>query len=177
MSEAPYDYDQPGGQPPGPDYQAAKSRVTAPAIFLIVVGVLNLIAAVFELGSGVVNVGKSPAELKQQQIDLYKQMFSDPDMQKKALENIENQDPQTLYNESVWGSVGTGVFWLVVSFLILFGGVRMMGLKSYGLAVTGAILAAIPCVSCPGACCFIGEIAGIWALIVLLNSDVRSAFR
>jgi hypothetical protein len=178
MSEAPYDYDQPGGQPPmGPDTQAAKSRVTAPAIFLIIVGVLNLIAGVFELGSGVVNISKNPAELKQQQIDLYKQMFTDPDMQKQMLANIENQDPQTLYNESVWGAIGTGVFWLVVSLVILFGGARMMGLRSYGLAVTGAILAAIPCVSCPGGCCFLGQIAGIWALIVLLNSDVRAAFR
>ena len=34
----------------------------------------------------------------------------------------------------------------------------------------------VPCVSCAG-CCGVGEVIGLWALIVLLSADVRSAFR
>ena len=174
MSDAPYGLDAP---PPGRDPQAYRGRVLLPAIFLIVVGALNVLAGVFELGAGAVNLGKTPAQLQQQQIDLYKQMITDPELQEKMIEGVEKQDPQTTYNETVWGNIGIGLFWLVVSFLIILGASRMMSLRSYGLAVTSAILAAIPCVSCPGGCCFLGEIAGVWALIVLLNSDVRAAFR
>jgi hypothetical protein len=52
----------------------------------------------------------------------------------------------------------------------------MVSLKSYGLAMTGSILAAIPCLSAMG-CCGIGEAVGIWSLIVLMSADVKSAFR
>jgi hypothetical protein len=175
MSDAPYGYDEPR-PPAGPD-PAVRGRVTLPAILLIVVGVLNLVATLLVGGSGLVNLSKSPAELQKQQIELYKQMFTDPDMQKQMLDQLEKQDPQTTYNEAVWGNVGAGLFWLLIGLIVIFAGVRMMGLKSYSLAVFGSILAAIPCVSCPGGCCLLGQIAGIWALIVLLNTDVRSAFR
>ena len=49
MSDAPY---EPDGLPPqGPDPQALRGRVSVPAIFLIVVGALNLLAALFEIGA------------------------------------------------------------------------------------------------------------------------------
>ncbi len=50
MSDAPY---EPDGLPPqGPDPQTLRGRVTGPGIFLIVVGALNLLAALFEVGAG-----------------------------------------------------------------------------------------------------------------------------
>jgi hypothetical protein len=39
--------------------------------------------------------------------------------------------------------------------------------------VTGSILSIIPCTN---SCCCIGTPLGIWALVVLLNSDVKLAF-
>jgi hypothetical protein len=45
-------------------------------------------------------------------------------------------------------------------------------LKSYGLAMTSSILAMIPC----HVCCMVGLPIGIWALIVLLKPEVKSAF-
>jgi hypothetical protein len=39
-----------------------------------------------------------------------------------------------------------------------------------------AIAAALLCIS-PMGCCGIGEGAGIWSFVVLMNADVRSAFR
>ena len=60
--------------------------------------------------------------------------------------------------------------------LSLLGGMRMLALRSYGLCIAGAVSAAIPCVSCSG-CCGFGEIVGIWALVVLLNADIKAAFQ
>jgi hypothetical protein len=64
----------------------------------------------------------------------------------------------------------------IVALLVILGAARMLVLKSYGLSLFAAILTAIPCIS-PSACCLLGEGVGIWAVIVLLNPDVRSAFR
>ena len=52
----------------------------------------------------------------------------------------------------------------------------MLSLRAYGLAVAASVITAIPCISC-SACCGLGEGIGIWALVVLLNNDVRAAFR
>lgn len=48
----------------------------------------------------------------------------------------------------------------------------MLKLKSWGLALAGAILALVPC-SC---CCIVSMPIGIWALVVLLDKDVRRSF-
>ena len=64
----------------------------------------------------------------------------------------------------------------IVGVIVLLAGIRMLKLRSYGLAVTGSILAMIPCLSWM-ACCGIGEVAGIWALVVLMSPDVKALFR
>ena len=63
---------------------------------------------------------------------------------------------------------------LVLSLLSLLAGVRMLQRKSYGLVMAGVILATIPCVS---PCCCLGLPFGIWALVVLSNTEVKAAFR
>jgi len=55
---------------------------------------------------------------------------------------------------------------------VIFSGLKMRLLRSYGTAVTGAILAAIPIT--PGA--LIGLPMGIWALVVLSKAEVKAAF-
>ncbi|MBN2432012.1 MAG: hypothetical protein JXQ27_11070 [Acidobacteria bacterium] len=67
------------------------------------------------------------------------------------------------------------VFALVMDGFIIFGAVRMRQLRSYGLAVAAAILSLIPCLSSP--CFVLGVPFGIWSLVVLLNGEVRAAFR
>ena len=56
--------------------------------------------------------------------------------------------------------------------LVLLAAVQMKGLRSFGFAMTGAILAMIPC----NVCCLLGLPFGIWALVVLNRPDVKSAF-
>jgi hypothetical protein len=63
---------------------------------------------------------------------------------------------------------------LVIGVVIILGGLKMKQLQSYGLAMTSAILAMIPCLS---PCCLIGLPIGIWAIVVLNNAEVRAAFR
>ncbi len=70
-------------------------------------------------------------------------------------------------------AIVTNLVGLVASLLILLGGVQMLRKKSWGLALTGSIVAMLPV----GSCCCIGLPIGIWALVVLLNADVKNSFR
>lgn len=65
-----------------------------------------------------------------------------------------------------------GVIALAAMGLIFFGAMKMKALESYGLAMTAAILSMIPCFT---VCC-LGIPFGIWALVVLLNDEVKAAF-
>ena len=65
---------------------------------------------------------------------------------------------------------------IAVGGLIVFGGVQMLKQRSYGLAMAASILTMLPCLTCLG-CCGVGEGIGIWALVVLLNEDVKRSFR
>ncbi len=153
---------RPGG------FSQAGGRVQAPAIALIVVGILN----VLWVGWTFFNVAMmtlTPADqFHKQMVNLY-QAFPQmqTEMNKRAPDELKNQ---TLFIG--WGWVALG---LLSTVLVLVGGIRMLSRKNYALGVCGAICAALPCLTC-GGCCGFGEIIGIWALIVLLNPEVREAF-
>lgn len=70
-------------------------------------------------------------------------------------------------------SVGQGVFGLLCGGFIIFGLVRMMQGRSWGLALAAVIMNMLPCT---GSCCCLGLFVGIWALIVLFDSEVKAAF-
>ena len=55
---------------------------------------------------------------------------------------------------------------------IILGAIQMKNLGNYGLAMTASIAALLPC----HYCCLLGIAFGIWALIVLNQEDVKSAF-
>ncbi|MDP8924982.1 MAG: hypothetical protein M3O34_19215 [Chloroflexota bacterium] len=48
----------------------------------------------------------------------------------------------------------------------------MRALRSWGVAMAGAILAIVPC----GPCCLLGLPFGIWAILVLIDDEVKQAF-
>jgi hypothetical protein len=154
--------------PPG-SLEEIKGRVQAPAIALIVAGILNLLG----VGWGFFNVlmaALTPAnQFHQQMLDMY-QAF--PQLQAE----LNKRSPDELKNQGMVVSGSMVVLGLVIAVLATVGGIRMLALKNYALAVCGAISAAIPCLSCGGCCCF-GEVIGIWALIVLLSEEVRAAFQ
>ena len=152
-----------------PDDSAARGRVAPPAIFLIIVSVLNLLFGLFFLVSGIIDKSGGAAveaaaeqqwdALSDDQRDLMKQM------------GIDTAHDYLIFAANI--GIGWGGEVSLIAVLTLFVSIRMLGLHSYGLAMFGAILTAIPCVT---PCCLIGQIAGLWAIIVLMNSDARKAF-
>ncbi len=61
---------------------------------------------------------------------------------------------------------------ILVSALILLGGIKMKNLENYGLAMTASIIAMLPC----SLCCLIGLPIGIWSVVVLSKPEVKNAF-
>ncbi len=165
-SDVPPEYNP--AAPPTGDGAAIRQRVQAPAIALIVIGIINELAIGWILVN-VVMMTTTPADrLHEQMLDMYQ---SFPEM-KAELSKKSPDELKTQIMVMGWGWVALG---LLSSTLTLIGGIRMLSLKNYALGICGAICAALPCLS-GLACCGVGEIVGIWALVVLINPDVRAAF-
>jgi len=124
----------------------AEAAVKAPAIALIVIGGLGLLYALFNLIIHVAGGGNEMA------------MFGQMKNQNQAAFRIGH-------------IVGIGVTFLWGIFVPV-GGVMMLNMRGYGLAMTGAIIAMLPC----NLGCLLGLPFGIWALVVLNRLDVKRAF-
>jgi hypothetical protein len=172
MSYDPYAYGSDAPQPDDADdasmpryshTQSIKARVQAPAVCLIVVGILNIFWALYMLVNGIFWTVAADYIIAQE---------------KQLLPGLQQQgaDRNQMQMQGILISYPTALFAFVASVLPVAGGIRMLSLKSYSLALCGAISAAIPCISIT-ACCGLGEVAGIWALVVLINEEVKSAFR
>jgi hypothetical protein len=70
------------------------------------------------------------------------------------------------------GAYGFPIAFLLWTIFVLAGSIQMLRLRSYGLAITGAVVALLPCN--PG--CILGLPFGIWAIIVLAKPEVKEAF-
>jgi hypothetical protein len=68
--------------------------------------------------------------------------------------------------------IAAAIFGLCLAVIILLGALKMMKLQSYGMAMTAAIVAMLPCTLC----CIMGLPVGIWALVVLMKPEVKAAF-
>jgi len=135
-----------------------KSKVTAPAIGLLVVAILSALLFVMSLFGNAFNEALMDWAQKQ-------------DLPPDQLEKIRTMSMQ---GASGALSIFFMALHIVGTVVIALGALRMKNLQSYGLAVTASILAMIPCTS--SCCCLIGLPIGIWALIVLMDKDVKAAF-
>ena len=148
----------PGSQPAFPTmpttaaYGSAADQVNGPGIAMIILGAINMVVALGFMTMALLNLGFSSFSTNNEAEKMFKGM----------------------------GSMGLGFdlmllsLSLIVGVLILFGGVKMRRLQSYGLCMTASILAMIPCLSC---CFLIGIPIGIWALVVLSKPEVKNLFR
>ena len=152
LSEFPEFAGAPPSAPPSLPYTpmttaAVPDQVNGPSIGLIVVAVLGFIAqatsVIFHL------VGAS--------------FFAMSQMPRQAWANMLS------------GTLGMmlSIVGILVSGLILAGGLKMRKFENYPLAMTASIVAMIPCIS---PCCIVGLPIGIWALVVLSKPEVKSAF-
>jgi hypothetical protein len=162
MSYDPYRYPDPAG-----DVTAVKAKTTPPAVAMLVVSILNLMAGLYFLFNGFV-ISQMPAD------EFEKQIKKQPQQQQDEMRR-QGYTPEAIRSIVVNAFYGEGAVSLVATVLTLIGSVRMLMLKSYGLAVFSSVLMAIPCVS-PSACCLLGMGIGIWSLVILFQPDVRSAF-
>jgi hypothetical protein len=165
-----FDRDEPGGfeiEDSGRARRMAAERTNLPGIFLIVVAILNLLAALGLVGLGFATLSLNPEEFEK----ALAQQASTQNVTKDSGYSAEQL--RDLYGRTY---IGWGAIALLLALVTLFAGVCMRGLRLYGLAITGAIFAALPCIS-PMGCCLLGEAIGLWAILVLINPAVRSAFR
>lgn len=149
---------------------AAVGRTTMPGIFLIIVAVVNLLLSG---GGGLVGFVFS----QMPRADLQKAYDDLKADQRDAMKQIGVTSAEELRGLYVNWGYGLGVVWAVAALVSLLGGIMMCVRRARGLAILGAIIATIPCLS-PSACpCIFGMAIGIWALVVLFNPDVKAAFR
>lgn len=125
-------------------------KIKLPAVALLVVGILGLVDAVYSTLD--VIFGFTTAAL------------DTVDLPPEAL--------QLIAAVSSYGLVGVALNVVGSSFLV-WTALRMIKLKGHTAALVASALAIVPCW---GGCCCLGLPIGIWALIVLLDADVKSAF-
>jgi hypothetical protein len=130
----------------------ATSRVSGPAVALIVVAIIGfvghiLITAVYGFMTANIAAGDHS--------------FIQP-----------GDNPKELLIGSVI-FCGLGIFGMVADAVVLIGAVRMRSLRGYGFAMVAAVLALIPGIS---PCCLLGLPFGIWAIVVLSDASVKAAF-
>jgi hypothetical protein len=165
-----YQPGQPGERDPFAQSPSQVSgRVTAPAVGLLLVAAAN-----FLLGLGLLGLGFIYSKIPP---DKAEEMLEKQNAQQVAQMRQAGLTVEAMLKVYTYGGLGGGALALVVALVTAVGAIRMLMLRSYGLAVIASVLAAIPCVS-PGACpCLFGMAVGVWALVILLDPEVRSAFR
>ncbi len=144
--------------------QRALTRTNVPGLFLIATGVLNMVASLMLLMTGV-QQSRMPADDFAQTLPADK--LKDLQRQGWTVEQLQRVASSIVL---AWGSIS-----LAGAFIVCYGGANMRSLNSYTVAVLGAVIACVPVIS-PLGCCGIGEVIGIWALVILLNPEVSSAF-
>jgi hypothetical protein len=145
---------------PVADPAAAAASLKVPAILLVVFAVLGLLMT-----------AASPF-LKKFWIDLVMQVMENMNVPMQA----EQRDQMLAASKAGLGlqDYFGMVLGLVVNSVILLGGLKMMKLQSWGLALAATILFMLPCGSF---CCCIGLPLGIWFIILLNKPEVKSSFR
>jgi hypothetical protein len=137
--------------------------VVLPGLFLLLIGVLDLLAGLGLLGLGYVLLTAHADQLRFLE---HKRAEGEP-VSKNAWTAADIQFYGTLV------CFATGVASAIIAFPVMVGGSAMARGRSWGGSVFAALLAMIS----PGGFGLLGLIAGIWALAVLFNSDVRQSFR
>ena len=151
-----------------------RSRVQGPAIALIVTAVIGIGFSLITIVNSVVFLRAMP-QINQNIGNLVENI--EKQQQDKRGGAKEVQDALGLATSIASWSGTTGIIMSSLSIvgggIVFAGALSMMSLRRYPLAIIGSVLAMIPMI---GPCCVLGLPFGIWALVVLCQPDVRSAF-
>jgi hypothetical protein len=149
-----------------PRAPASGGKISVPGAMMIAVGVVNLVVA----GLGLMMAFTFQNMPKEEFRKAYEQQNP---AQRKQLED-QGWTLDDLLNAYVKGGYGVAIAGLIGTLLPIAGGICMLARRARGLAIIGALVTAVPATS---PCCLLGMPIGIWALVVLLQSDVKAAFR
>lgn len=156
---------QDGGDGERPRWlEEARARVQTPGTLLQVFGIMSLVLTV----AYVALLFAAPDVLLRGQYDFFAKMQKD----QPQAQQLPPYD-EWVKSQQIQSGLAQ-VLALAGSVVIFLGGSKMKQLQGYGLALTSAIMATLPV--CTNNCCCISTPFGIWALVVLLNSDVKMAF-
>jgi hypothetical protein len=158
--------DETPGIPPSPDFNPSRAKaaqdLAVPAILMMVLGGLWVLYSLYGLVS---SLGGAGAEA-----------------QMAAIEGMLERYPPQLREQmnglvAMMSSTSFRLFaqlpGIALNAVVIAGGWQMKNLRTYGLAMTAAIICCIPCC---GPCCGLSLIPGIWSLIVLNRPEVKAAF-
>lgn len=153
--------------PRGGNPSVGRAAVKAPGTALLLFGLFSLLLGVLSL---VVYVA-APHVIARPYHDWMM------DMMKGVPQQQGQPAPVPPYEEFerqlvMQGGAGSAIA-TACSLVIILGAIKMRSATSRGLAMTGSILAMIPCTT---SCCLLGLPIGIWAVVVLMNPDVKAAF-
>ena len=137
---------------PQPNFNAVAGKVKAPAIAMIVVSALGI---VYQLGMLVARLAGVA-------------------MSTMPTGNMSAEQARIVNMLSGGLGLVGAVLAVAVGGFIIFASMKMMNLQNWGMALAAAILIIIPCLS---PCCCLGIPVGIWAIVVLVNAEVKAAFR
>ncbi len=87
---------------------------------------------------------------------------------------VQRPGNQQAANEYILGVAVIMSIVTVLCALQFYGALRMKRMDNYPLAIISAVITTL---FSPWCCCFVSLPFGIWALVVLLNSDVQQGFR
>lgn len=167
MSDNPYQTPDLNPMQSGSSNEQMRAKVSAPSIALLVAGIINVLMSLLGTASTammIAGVYPGMAQQREQMEEMKAQMGDNPFIDFAISMQDFQQSPFSLL---------LNLFSLAMAVLVIVGALKMRNLQSYGLALAASIIAIIPCFSC----CFTGVPIGIWALVVLLGSDVKAAFR
>lgn len=118
----------------------------------MVFGGLSVLYGIYGLVSG----GASSEQMSQ--------MLSDPNLPPAAKDFIRAMAGP--------GAKVLGLLGMTMSGLLIFGGMQMRNLKSYGVAIAACVVGMLPCTGC---CCITLPL-GIWTLTILMRPEIKSSF-
>jgi hypothetical protein len=135
----------------GPNRAVAASKVNGPAIGLMITAGIGILLQLVSLAMHMLGTGLNMAGM------------------------AGGGDTSDAVANMMSGTLGvvSSIMGILIGGLIFFGAMKMRQLNNWGLALAAAILAMIPCLS---PCCCIGLPIGIWALVVLLDDNVKRSF-
>jgi len=133
-------------------HAAALSKVSAPAICLMIAGGLTVAFWLLSILGGIMGFDEQYARASRAN--------QSPEVQ-RAMEKIRG--PLT---------TAIRVLGLAIGGFVIFGGIKMKKLESYGVCIAASIVALLPC----SFCCLFALPIGIWSLVVLNSAEVKNYF-